>query len=275
MNKVISHYETSKRKESDRLSQSNCHRIEYLTTVFLLEKYLPESGKLLDLGAGGGVYSFHFAEKGYEVTATDFVPKHVEEIKQNIEAKELENISAAVVDATDLSAFSENEFDIVLNLGPMYHLIDFEKQKKCVSETLRVLKPGGTAAFAYINKHFMYSFMLKDDAAMTEKKYVEKFIAKGFLVEEDEIWTEANFFTPSEFEDLFNDCGAEIITHAGVDGAARLISERINSLTESELLSYLENYHFKYCTEKSILGLSNHGLIIVRKKEELPCLKLK
>ena len=46
-------------------------------------------------------------------------------------------------DATDLSKFAGESFDVVLYMEPIYHLIDEQLREKCITEWIRVLKKGG------------------------------------------------------------------------------------------------------------------------------------
>ena len=51
--------------EDARLNHSKAVRVEFLTTVHYIEKYLKDGDKILDIGAGAGEYSLYFARKGY------------------------------------------------------------------------------------------------------------------------------------------------------------------------------------------------------------------
>lgn len=57
--------------EDTRLNRSKAARVEFLTNVRYIEKYLTGSSKILDIGAGAGEYSIYFAHKGYEVSAIE------------------------------------------------------------------------------------------------------------------------------------------------------------------------------------------------------------
>ena len=143
---IVSYY--SKGAEDDRLRTRKSHRIEYITTMHYIKKFAKKGCKILEVGAGTGVYSVELAKMGYNVTALELVESNVEILKKN--AKGIKNIKCLQGDALDLSRFNDNEFDIVLNLVPMYHLYTKKDKNKAISETLRVCKPNGICMFAYL-----------------------------------------------------------------------------------------------------------------------------
>lgn len=57
-------------------------------------------------------------------------------------------------------------FDVVLCLGPMYHLLKDEDRIKCIDECLRVLKPDGILAIAYINIYAQYVIHINRDKGL-------------------------------------------------------------------------------------------------------------
>ncbi|MBP1565896.1 MAG: hypothetical protein J6A58_09105 [Oscillospiraceae bacterium] len=71
-NYVVENYENY--REEDRLSTNNARRIEYLTTVRILDELIDSNQKILDCAAGTGIYAFHFAQQGNEVTA--YIPRY-------------------------------------------------------------------------------------------------------------------------------------------------------------------------------------------------------
>lgn len=68
--------------EDARLVSDRGHNVEYLTTMRYIQKFLKPGAKVLEIGAGTGRYSIALAEMGYDVTAVDLVPHHVEIMKQ-------------------------------------------------------------------------------------------------------------------------------------------------------------------------------------------------
>ena len=92
----------------------------------------------MDLGGGAGVYTVPLAKKGYQVTLADLSERLIEQAKEKVRAESIENVVADVVNAIDLSQYPDNMFDIVLVLGPFYHLTEESERQKCASEIRRI-----------------------------------------------------------------------------------------------------------------------------------------
>ena len=57
--------------EDKRLDQDKAHKVEFLTTTRYIDKYLKPNAKIFEVGAGTGIYSIHYAKKGYQVSALE------------------------------------------------------------------------------------------------------------------------------------------------------------------------------------------------------------
>ena len=144
--------------EKNRLRNDNSGKLEFLMTMGILEKNLPvvstNNGaevSILDLGGGAGVYSFPLAKKGYKVTLADLSETLLAQAKKLKEEDKVHNlISCDQVNATDLSCYKDNSFDVVLLFGPLYHLTEKDEREKCVGEIRRVLKTGGKIFASFI-----------------------------------------------------------------------------------------------------------------------------
>ena len=120
---IINYYENY--KEEDRLTTNNARKIEFLTTIHFFEKHFHGKLKILDCAAGTGTYAFYLADKGHQLTATDVTPRHIAYMDEMLKTKPYQ-VETKVLDAVDMSCFPDESFDVVLNMGPLYHLIDGE-----------------------------------------------------------------------------------------------------------------------------------------------------
>ena len=136
--------------EQNRLMSSNSGRLEFETTMDILHEFLPEEGKILDLGGGAGAYSFPLSDEGYFVYLADLSEELISKAKEH--GKELDSPLASydVVNATDLTAYDDEQFDAIILLGPLYHLLESSERMHCVSEVNRVLKKSGIVFASFI-----------------------------------------------------------------------------------------------------------------------------
>ena len=82
---VRQYYTDSVRKEWRRLVADPYHQLEFDTTLYFLEKYLPDQGHVLDAGGGPGRYTIELAGRGYELTLLDFTPANLDFARRRIQ----------------------------------------------------------------------------------------------------------------------------------------------------------------------------------------------
>jgi SAM-dependent methyltransferase len=139
---IAAYYEQD--RERDRLS-SGTGRLEFLRTWELLSARLPDPpATILDVGGAAGVYAVPLAERGYEVRLVDPVPLLVEQARAA-------GADAIVGDARALAA-GHASVDVVLMLGPLYHLTERPERVAALREAARVLRPGGLLAAVGISR---------------------------------------------------------------------------------------------------------------------------
>ena len=137
--------------EDERLTTDYSGKLEYDMTMRKLKKYLPESAAILDLGGAAGAYTFPLASLGYQMDLGDLTETLIDKAKEKVDALNEKNvISCNVVNAIDLNIYEDNQFDVVLLFGPLYHLLEESERQKCISEVSRVLKNGGLVFASFI-----------------------------------------------------------------------------------------------------------------------------
>jgi len=240
--------------EESRL-KSKAIRVEFLTTVRQIEKYLRKGMKILDLGAGAGEYSLYFADKGYAVTAVELVDHHVDKIKEK--KKDDMELVAFQGTALDLSKFEDKSFDIISCFGPLYHLVEEQDALKCISEVKRVCKDSGFMFFAFINNDMVIltERMCYNNSLKADYYNHDTFKVKDFPFV---------FKTVDKAREILNKGGAQVIKEIASDGLSELLEDKINSMDDEEYKLWL-NYHFYCCEKPEYLGTSNHLLFIAKK----------
>lgn len=129
--------------EQSRLS-NNWGQIEFLRTQTIIARYLDKAPLvILDVGGAAGRYSCWLAEEGHEVHLIDPVPLHIEQAQAASDAQPLAPLASCTLGDARQLEFDNETADIVLLLGPLYHLIDSQDRHRSLSEAYRVLKKGG------------------------------------------------------------------------------------------------------------------------------------
>ena len=246
--------------EDERLVRDRSHNLEYLTTMRYIQKFVKPGAKILEIGAATGRYSIALAKMGYNVTAVDLTPKYVEVMKRK--ARKLKNFQCMVADALDLSMFKDKTFDMVLNLGPMYHLFHEKDKKQAVKETLRVAKKGAVCMFAYISHASMIAnYGLRHDNVYTVFAQMDK-TGRVRDVPEETIFTS---FYVEDFRKLFNRTHSKYITNVATDGIAPMMPDWIDRLSKKAYDAFVQ-WHFMTCERPDQQGYSSHLLYICKKQ---------
>lgn len=160
--------------EDGRLA-SQSGSVEFLTTMRYIEKYIKPGSRVLEIGAGTGRYSHALARQGYAVDAVELIERNLLILRKNTQPEE--QMTAVLGNALDLSAFPENQYDITLLLGPLYHLYNTEDKLRALREAIRVTKPGGVLFAAYV----ISDGCLLDEGFKRRNIDVADYIQKGLL----------------------------------------------------------------------------------------------
>jgi ubiquinone/menaquinone biosynthesis C-methylase UbiE len=126
--------------------------LEEARTRELIERHAQRPpATVLDVGGAAGAYAIWLADAGYTVHLIDAVPRLVAEAERQSAARSRPLASCRVGDARALD-FPDRVADIVLLLGPLYHLIEPRDRARSLREVCRVLKPGGRLFAAGISR---------------------------------------------------------------------------------------------------------------------------
>ncbi len=113
----------------------------------LVDEYpAPARTRVLDLGCAGGRNAVLLAGKGFDVEALDASPAMVAKTRERLAAilgaaEAQRRVRVGRMD--DLSAAADATFDLVVALG-LYHCAESRAEwERALSESARVLKPGG------------------------------------------------------------------------------------------------------------------------------------
>lgn len=257
MNSIIEYYNNY--DEDGRLLKKN-RLPEYLTTMRYIEKYLTSGAKIIEIGAGTGRYSLELADRGYDITAVELVPHNIEIMKKKV--KPNHNIRIYEGNACNLSFIESNSYDIVLLLGPMYHLFTADDKHKALSEAIRVAKKGGVIYSSYCNND---TCMYK----MFYKKRILNYLDSGLIKEDYHAESSPNMvfelYRKPDIDELMKNYNVTRLHFVGVDMLSYLYNNKLNMLNKREFEEYMK-FLSTICEREDLVGFSIHMLDIFKKE---------
>ena len=256
--KIIDSYSAA--NEKDRAETAGIYGMEFLYTKKYMSEFINTNTDVAEIGCGGGYYGFYFSDKCKSYLGVDITPINVEEFKKAIKKNNLTNVRAEIGDAIKLNHIDDCKFDVVMCLGPMYHL-NRDDRCKCISECKRICKNGGIVSFAYINKTgviLKFGNILGWENVLTDK-IGENVIDKGI----DDVRPDLFFYTmPEEISSDAANAGLNIVKNVGLD--VLMDDKAIEQLSDSQRQVWFKLA--KLLNESpSCVGISNHALLICRK----------
>lgn len=252
-------YENSCDEDSRLLSRHG--RVEYLTTMRYIEKYLRPGMRVLEIGAGTGRYSHALAQMGYCVDAVELLEHNIEIFRKN--TVEGEDITITQANATYLQGFKTDSYDITLLLGPMYHLYTEEDKVKALSEAIRVTKKGGLIFAAYCMGDasvMSYGFVRGEIFNIIEACLLDTETFDTF----SQPWDIFELYRKKDIDALRCQFNVTQLHFVASDGYACHMRPTLAAMDEDMYDMYLK-YHFATCERQDLVGYSNHTLDIFRK----------
>jgi SAM-dependent methyltransferase len=223
-----------------------------------LTPYITRESNVIEIGCGTGYYGMHFAPQCNTYLGVDIAPAHAAKFQEKIEQANIKNAAVQIGDATNLIDIPAASFDVVLVLGPMYHLPP-EERALAFSETKRICKPGGTLAYAYINRIGAYL----TGCFLSSAEY-PTLRANTFALEQsrDDLRPELFYFTmPEEIAVCAADHGLTVLENVGVD--YMFTAELINEASQEQLAAW-DAIFLAMNKSSTCSGTSNHALMICK-----------
>ena len=237
-------------------------QVEYLTTMHFINHILKEdkAKRILEVGAGTGRYSVTLAKEGYEVDALELIEHNLDILKSKLDGTE--KIRAVQGNALDLSRYGDESFDLVLILGPMYHLYTMEDRKKALEEAVRVTKKGGHICVAYcMNECVVVQFAFAADN-------IKNLVQKNMLTEDFHCLSDPeDLFAMVRLEEIYELTeGLAVIREkiVAADGATVYMRDKVNEF-DDETFDLWMKYHLATCERMDLIGATNHSLDILKK----------
>jgi SAM-dependent methyltransferase len=255
--------------EEARLKQGP-FQLEAVRTRELIQRYAPPPpGTVLDVGGAAGAYALWLAEAGYAVHLLDAVPRLVAEAQRLSTAAERPLVSCRVGDARALDVPAET-VDIVLLLGPLYHLTDSADRARALQEAARVLKPGGRLFAAAISRWASAMDGLARDLLQDPRfaLIVEQDLRDGQHrnpTERLDYFTTAYFHRPEELAAEVGAAGLALDGVYGIEGPGWILPDVAERMGDAHRRASLLRVARMLETEPSVLGSSAHLLAVAKR----------
>jgi ubiquinone/menaquinone biosynthesis C-methylase UbiE len=255
--------------EEARLKQGP-FQLEEARTRELIQRYAPPPpGTVVDVGGAAGAYALWLADAGYTVHLLDPVPRLVAEAQRRSAAAEFPLVSCRVGDARALDVPAETA-DVVLLLGPLYHLTYPGDRAQSLREAARVLKPGGRLFAAAISRWASALDGLARDL-LQDPRF-------GLIVEQDlrdgqhrnpterlDYFTTAYFHRPDELAAEVRAAGLALDGMYGLEGPGWILPDVVERMADPERRETLLRVARMLETEPFVLGCSAHLLAVAQR----------
>jgi len=251
--------------ERDRLQ---LHQLEYDLTWRYLNQYLPAQGSILEIGAAAGRYTLELAKQGYTITGVDLSAALLEQNRNSIANAGLERqVRFVTADARDLSDVTEDGFDAVLIMGPLYHLVEEDDRQLALQGAFDRLRAGGIIFSAFISRFGILADLIRDKPGWIEDQAeVRSILERGRRADDSRRGGFRGYFAQlSEMAPLHEKFGFETLIVAGVEPVISADDQSYNKLQGRQRQLWLDLFQ-QISTEPSIMAASRHLLYIGRKR---------
>lgn len=255
--------------EKNRLNL-NYFRLEGIRTREIVSRFLNRKGlKIADVGGGAGFYAFWLQSLGHSVSMIDFSPGNIDLAREHAAEQGIALTSCQVGDARNLP-FRDNEFDLVLLLGPLYHLISKEDRIRALQEAGRVVHPEGVILAAFISRYASLLDGLKRDL-ISDNQFDQILVndLKTGIHKNDtnnpEYFTTAFFHTPQEIKDEIMESGLRLREIVAVESVGWLVDDLSKKMHDEKYWSRLQDLLRLVEINSDLIGVSPHIIAIAGK----------
>jgi ubiquinone/menaquinone biosynthesis C-methylase UbiE len=264
---VVAYYERF--AEESRLG-SGPFQLEFERTKDILGRLLPSRpARIVDVGGAAGAYSAWLADQGHEVHLVDASPRLVQEARRRNATLPRPIASLAVADARSLPQ-PANAADVVLIMGPLYHLPLLADRVGALREAARVLATSGLVVVAAISRYASALDGLARGLAV-DRAFVRmrnRDLHDGqHRNETDRVdyFTTAYFHRPEDLRQELEAAGFQDVTLFGIEGPGWMVPDFDTRWAEPDLRNDIIEVARALESEPSILGASAHLLAVARK----------
>jgi ubiquinone/menaquinone biosynthesis C-methylase UbiE len=259
----------SNEMEKDRLEQE-LFLLEGIRTREIIGRYLSKKPMTIaDIGGGAGYYAFWLQSAGHHVHLVDLSPKNIELVKARSEKTGVQLAKSEVGDATNLS-FPDEQFDMALLLGPLYHLVERNERVKALKEAKRIVKPDGIILAAVISRYASLFDGFKRDLVYDDQfaSLLNNDLDTGIHLNKTgnpEYFTTAYFHTPAEIKEQTRDSGLHLEKLVAVESFGWITDRFAEKAADKNYMHKLLSIINKLETNEDLIAMSQHIIAVAKK----------
>ena len=226
------------------------HQLEFAMMKKTLQSYLSVRPlKILELGGGTGRYTEILAKMGHEVLVLEPTEALIKINQKRMKDQKLDDqVKWVMADARNLGSAVkiENEdqkFDVILNMGPFYHLIQKSDRELVFKEALKMLKPQGLHFGVFLSKVGYTSYVLnrQPETLLRDPEGFRDIMTQGYFSTHPRNGTFRGHFTDLiELSELHQTCGTQIQKLHVLDPCIGGDDEIFNRLSDEQKIIWTE-----------------------------------
>ncbi len=154
---ILNYYSTNQESQRHQTQQLEFAIMEKVIQTYLSQKPL----KILEIGAGAGYYTQKLAQMGHQVVAVEPVPVLIQQNEESCRKLSLENqVRWVQCDARNLTNHLDEKFDLIMNMGPFYHLTKAEDRLTVLDQSHQLLDEQGLMMSVFLSRVGYLSYVL-------------------------------------------------------------------------------------------------------------------
>lgn len=269
---VIEYFDNFGEQEWERLVQNPVNEVSLYIHTHYLKKHITPKGKVLEIGAGAGRFTQILADTDAEVLVADISSRQLE-LNRKLSREygfEKSIVDWRQIDICDLSVFESRSFDAVVAYGgPFSYVLD--KRDVALSESIRVLKPGGVILLSVMSLWGTAHGFL-DGVISLSSKANQKIIATGDITPATYPERPGNFmhlFRVQELLEWLEEAGLIILDKSAANCLSLTWNEKLKEIRDNaEKWKELLRMELEACAEDGCLNMGTHIIVVAQKKGE-------
>lgn len=246
--------------EISRVDRSSDAAIMFQIERWFIERYLPDSGTVIDVGGGPGRFSVEIAKLGREVFLTDITPKHIDQAKQLAKQDGVADkiVGYRVMDIRDLSTFADGAFSMAVCYGMLNYTLD--RDVHVLSELGRIAQQGNPILISAMGLYGAVRYVwaqgrLADPSYRERERQILETGINAFRKPHRKFYTAASLRAAAE------QAGLSVLEIAGTPAIASCLGQGVDDARQDpEAWAYLIETEKKLCTVPGLLDTGQHIL---------------